>query len=213
MHSILKKEMTILFQGDSITDCNRCSDAEAGMGFGYAGMVASRLAAQCCELELTILNRGISGNRLSDLVNRWDKECLDLKPGLVSILIGINNTWRKFDSNDPTSEESFYSDYHSLLSKTRKKIDATIVLCEPFVLPVPQDRKGWRVDLDPKINIVRELAREFKTLLVPFDSMFAAASIRRECKYWLPDGVHPSLAGHSLMADLWMKTVLGKCCC
>jgi len=78
---------------------------------------------------------------------------------------------------------------------------------EPFVLPVPENRKSWRQDLDPKIHIVRELAREYGAMLVPLDGLFAAASAKAEPAYWAPDGVHPSPAGHALIADAWLRTV------
>jgi lysophospholipase L1-like esterase len=82
-----------------------------------------------------------------------------------------------------------------------------LIILEPFLLPVPADRVGWRVDLDPKINAARELAREFKAVYVALDGLFAAASAQRDPAFWLPDGVHPSLAGHALIAQAWLKAV------
>lgn len=199
---------TILFQGDSITDCGRRQDGN-GMGGGYPAIVANQLHARFPELDITVLNRGISGNRVRDLKARWQEDCIALKPDLVSIMIGINDTWRRFDSNDPTGVDAFAADYRAILEETRQKLDVPLVLVEPFLLPHPEDRRAWREDLDPKIAVVRDLAREFGAVLVPLDGVFAAASTQRECPYWAGDGVHPTPVGQALIARTWMDCVLG----
>lgn len=197
----------ILFQGDSITDAGRNFEDASSLGTGYALLLASQLGHLYPEKNLTFYNRGISGHRAKDLQERWDRDCLDLKPTWVSIYIGINDTWRRYDSADPTSVEQFEASYRDLIERTQKNLNAKLVLVEPFVLPVPEDRKEWREDLDPKIHVVRELAREYGALLVPLDGLFAAASATAEPDYWAPDGVHPSPAGHGLIADAWLKAV------
>jgi len=202
-----KPKDVVLFQGDSITDWGRNYEDASSLGVGYALMIAARLGHMYPEKKLTFMNRGISGNRAVDLQARWDKDCLDLKPTWVSIYIGINDTWRRMDSGEETTAEQFEASYRDLIERTRKSLDAKLILIEPFVLPVPEDRKGWRTDLDPKIHIVRELAREYGALLVPLDGLFAAASVKAESAYWAPDGVHPSSAGHALIADAWLRTV------
>ncbi|MNJ49479.1 GDSL-like Lipase/Acylhydrolase [compost metagenome] len=141
-----------------------------------------------------------------DLQERWNEDCLALKPTVVSIYIGINDTWRRYDNGSVTTSQQFESSYRDLLERTTKSLDARLVLVEPFVLPHPEDRKGWREDLDPKIQVVRQLAREFGALLVPLDGLFAAACSKAEPAYWAGDGVHPSPAGHELIADAWLRT-------
>jgi len=207
---LLKPDMTILFQGDSITDRGRDRNDPHGLGSGYAFMVASQLAARFSQLNLSFYNRGISGDRMIDLLNRWDKDCIELKPGLVSILVGINDTWRRFDSNDPTPVEHFEKRYREILTRTREELNPLFVIGEPFVLPVPEDRKAWREDLDPRIHVVRELAREFDAIYIPYDGIFAAASSYAPPEYWAADGVHPTMAGHALMANAWLRHVIGK---
>lgn len=196
----------VLFQGDSITDCGRNRADDSDLGTGYAALLAAWISAQYPCRNITFLNRGISGHRVKDLVARWKEDCLDLRPTWVSILIGINDVWRRYDSNDPTSTEEFAAGYRTLLEQTRG-IGARIILCEPFVLPTPPDRVRWREDLDPKIQAVRALAREFNTYYVPLDGLFAAASARREPAFWAADGVHPTPAGHALIAQAWLRTV------
>ncbi|QGQ98310.1 GDSL family lipase [Paenibacillus psychroresistens] len=207
MNSLIKNQDLVLFQGDSITDLCRSNEYAHELGLGYVLMIAALHAAQYPEKQVTFMNRGISGNRVTDLQERWQQDCLDLKPTWVSIFIGINNTWRRYDSNNPTSTEEYEAGYRDLLVRTKAELGANIILMEPFVLPVLDGQKAWRDDLDPKINVVRELAREFNTLLVPLDGIFAQASTRAASSYWAPDGVHPSPAGHALIAKAWLKTV------
>jgi len=203
---LIKDGMTVLFQGDSITDCGRRED-EFAMGVGYAMRIASDFTARFPHLKVNFINRGIGGNRVCDLKNRWNEDCISLKPDIVSILIGINDVWRRYDNNDPTAVEDFKSDYRDILTQIKDKTNAKIIICEPFVLPYPDDRIKWREDLDPKIQAIRELACEFSAIYIPLDGMFAAASAMQPSKNWANDGVHPTPAGHALIADAWLKVV------
>ena len=196
----------ILFQGDSITDAGRNREEATGLGTGYAMMAASRMQALHPGLGLTFVNKGISGNRAVDLAERWQRDCLDLKPDWVSILIGVNDCWRRYDANDPTPAEFFEKSYRTLLERSRSQ-GIGVIICEPFILPCPPDREAWREDLDPKIHVARKLAREFAARLVPYDGVFAAHSLLRPPAFWTPDGVHPSLPGHALMAREWISAV------
>jgi lysophospholipase L1-like esterase len=197
----LRPGQTFLFQGDSITDAGRSPADDSMLGAGYAAMVAAWHAAAHPECDVTFLNRGVSGNRAKDLRVRWREDCLDLRPDWVSILIGINDTWRRYDSNDPTSIVDYAAAYRDILERTRDTLGARLILMEPFVLPALEDRRAWREDLDPRIHVVRELAREFGALLIPLDGLFARAATHRPPEFWAPDGVHPSPAGHALIAQ------------
>jgi acyl-CoA thioesterase I len=203
----IEKQATVLFQGDSITDAGRSRENDDDLGRGYAAMVAAWFSARYPERRVRFLNRGISGNRAKDLRARWQADCLDLAPTWVSILIGINDTWRRYDSDAPTSAEAYETAFRDILTQTRDQLDAQIIILEPFVLPKPPDRAAWREDLDPKIAVARKLAREFNTIFVPLDGPFAAAATQREMDFWLPDGVHPSPAGHALIAQAWLHAV------
>ena len=207
MNSLIQPHQTILFQGDSITDGGRNYQPADELGFGYAGLAAAWFSARRPDEHVTFYNRGISGSRVRDLRQRWREDCIQLQPDWVSILIGINDCWRRYDSDDPTSPEDFERDYRAILQQTRSETQAQIILCEPFLLPVPPDRLGWREDLDPKIAIRRQLAADFSTLYIPFDGLFAAAAARRDAAYWAGDGVHPTLTGHALMAQSWLAAV------
>lgn len=205
--SLIKDGARVLFQGDSITDVGRSRENDRELGWGYPSFIAAWYAAKYPEKDVTFLNRGISGNRVVDLQRRWKEDCLDLKPTLVSILIGINDTWRRYDSNDPTSREAYEAGYRDILAQIRDNTDAEIVVLEPFVLPFPVDRITWREDLDPKIDAARKVAREFNATFIPLDGIFAAASTKREPAFWAADGVHPTWAGHALISQAWLEAV------
>ncbi|WP_438431809.1 SGNH/GDSL hydrolase family protein [Gorillibacterium sp. sgz500922] len=203
----IKENSLVLFQGDSITDWGRNREESESLGHGYALLVAAEFGRRYPEKKVRFLNRGIGGNRVVDLQERWQRDCLDLKPDWVSIYIGINDTWRRYDNNEPTGTEAFYEGYRKLIQRTLEGTDAGILLVEPFVLPYPEDRKAWREDLDPKIQAVRELAREFHTPYVALDGLFAAACSKAEPEYWAADGVHPTAAGHAIIAKAWLEAM------
>ena len=205
---ILQENDVILFQGDSITDCGRDRGDYYALGTGYPLIVAALLRSRFPRLNLTILNRGVSGDRAADLARRWSEDCVALRPDVLSILVGVNDTWRAFDSGDPTDAAVYEAHYRQLLDRARNEADVReIVLLEPFVLPVPPDRKLWRTDLNPRIEIVRELAREYNAALIPTDGLFAHVSAIQPPAYWAEDGVHPTVAGHGLIARAWVELV------
>jgi lysophospholipase L1-like esterase len=195
----------ILFTGDSITDCGRIRENPEDLGPGYPGLTGAHLKARLATPELKIFNRGIGGNRACDLLARVEADLLALKPTVVSILIGINDTWRRFDNNDATDATAFERDYRALLESIAKNLQARVVLLEPFLLHVPADRYAWREDLNPKIDVTRKLAVEYGAELLPLDGLFAQAATLAPAGYWAADGVHPTPAGHALIAETWLE--------
>ncbi len=189
-----------VFIGDSVTDCGR--DIEPPYGDGYV-----REIARSGKLPGAIINVGTSGHRLVDLENRWQADVLDHKPTLVSIAIGINDTWRRYDDNDPTSTEEFRNRYHHVLTITRDAFNPQFVLCEPFLLSVREEMNTWREDLDPKIDVVHAMAKEFGAILVPFDKYFNQLAITMSMNEIADDGIHPTPFAHAQMAKLWLNTV------
>lgn len=204
---LIEANDVVLFQGDSITDCGRNRDDHWSLGCGYPLLTAGMFGAAHPEKNVTFLNRGISGDRVKDLTARWKQDCLALEPTVLSVYIGINDTWRRYDSNDPTSVESYEEGYRKLLDQALAVSNPKLVIVEPFVLPHPADREAWREDLDPKIAAVRRIARDYNAAYVALDGLFAQASTKAPCEFWAGDGVHPSPAGHVLIAKAWLEAV------
>ena len=199
----------ILFTGDSITDCDRDRNDPASLGMGYVAMAASRLWTEYPELNLRFRNTGIGGDSACHLLARWNEDCIDLQPDWVSILGGINNTWRRYDCNDPTSDALFEAECRELFDRIKNETTANIILCSPFLLHIDESVARMREDLDPKIGILKKLADEFDAVWVDFDAAFVAAQQRHIPSYWAEDGVHPSIAGHALMAETWRHVAGG----
>lgn len=195
----------VLFLGDSITDAGRDRSAD-DLGTGYAALVAAWFTATHPGHGVSFTNRGVSGFRVRDLLARWEEDCLAQQPTVVSVMIGVNDTWRRYDKDDPTSTEDFERDYRAVLVRTADRLDVRLLMIEPFLLPVKDEQESWREDLDPKIGAVRRLAAEFGATLVPADGCFAAAAATRPAASWAGDGVHPTLAGHALLARQWLAT-------
>lgn len=189
-----------VFIGDSVTDCDRL--IKPPYGDGYVSNIANsgRLSGE-------IVNVGISGDRLIDLEERWNTDVLAYQPTLVSVAIGINDTWRRYKSNEPTSVEDFQNRYRRVLTATKAQGNSELVLCEPFLLEVREEMNSWREDLDPKIAVVHKMAAEFGAKLVPFDQHLKAVANEMAMVELADDGVHPSILGHQIMADLWSRTV------
>jgi len=186
---------TILFQGDSVTDCGRREDPN-GLGDGYALAVSQALPGA------RVLNRGISGNRAKDLAARWQADCLDLYPDVVSILIGINDVWRRYDSNDPTADAAFEASYRKILEPLAAR-GAKLLLIQPFLLDVSPAVTAMREDLPGKQAQVRRLAGKFGAALLDADALFRAAVEAQGLPpaHFAADGVHPTQAGHRLLAQ------------
>lgn len=205
----IKQQDKILFIGDSITDVDRDRSNPNDLGKGYPLMVAAELQAAFPEDQLTFYNRGISGDKVVDLKARWEEDCLDLNPDIVSILVGINDSSHQLNIDkrmDASAIEQFEEDYRFLLKSLIQRTDARIVLMEPFFLPYPKERIQVREDLDQRIHIVRKMAREYLTDLIPLDGLFSAQGVKYGYPYYTgEDGIHPTVAGHGLIKEAWIN--------
>ncbi len=209
----LKKGQTVLFQGDSITDAGRDRAGHANhvrsLGSGYPLFLGAELLRDHAALGLKVYNRGISGNKVPDLEKRWDADCLQLKPAVLSILIGVNDIWHKLNGRYDGTVESYEEGFAALLKRTRAALpDVQIVVCEPFVLRCGAVKDNWFPEFDQRRAAAQRVAESAGTTWVPFQTMFdEAVAAGTAPNYWAGDGVHPSLAGHSLMAQTWRKVV------
>jgi len=205
--------LTFLFQGDSITDGNRSrnNDWNHVMGHGYQYIVASKLWCDYPAKKFRFFNRGVSGNKVTDLLARWQQDTLDIKPDVLSILIGINDVAASLEGKQEFTIESYKSGYISLLEKTKKALpNIQLVLCEPFILPVGKVKDRWTEyysAVQKRQAIVKELAVQYNAIHVPFQTVFDKALSKAPAEYWIWDGIHPMPAGHELMAREWIRLV------
>jgi lysophospholipase L1-like esterase len=201
----------ILFQGDSITDMGRSREkagepnAQPGMGNGYAWLAAAELLVDRKGSGLKIFNRGISGNKVYQLAERWDTDCLALRPDVLSVLIGVNDLWHKLNGKYAGTLEIYERDYRMLLERTKKALPhVKLVLCEPFVLRCGAVSDKWFPEFNQYRAAAKRVADAFDAVFVPFQSMFDEAVKYAPPAHWAADGVHPTPSGASLMAHEWL---------
>ena len=211
------KGKVILFQGDSITDGNRGRNTDPNhiMGHGYAFSIASRLGAKYPKKNLTFYNRGVSGNKVNDLTARWQKDTLDLKPDVLSILVGVNDSASSVFKREPViSVEEYEKGYKALLDQTKTQYpDIQLVLCEPFILKVGKVKDNWEAyhnDISQRQVIVKKLAEQYTAVFVGLQEVFDKACKKAPADYWIWDGVHPTVAGHELITRKWLKMAKKK---
>ncbi|MBR5234278.1 MAG: SGNH/GDSL hydrolase family protein [Clostridia bacterium] len=203
----------ILFQGDSITDGNRLRDNEWDlnhqMGHGYAYIVNSKLGLEYPEKNLKFVNKGISGNKISDLSARWSEDTLRIKPDILSILIGINDCEQVSLGGNGSDAGMFEEIYRKLLDEAKAdNPDIKFVLIEPFFLPVGERKakaeeyfsilKGYQ-------EATKQVAEDYGAIFLPLQSVFNELSEKYSPDYWCWDGVHPTVCGHGIIAEEWMR--------
>jgi lysophospholipase L1-like esterase len=210
--SLIPDSTTILFQGDSITDAGRdragyyANDAR-GMGGGYVYQIVAELQARHPGDHLKCYNRGISGNKVYQLADRWNDDCLYLQPQVLSILIGVNDYWHSLRSDYQGTPDIFNKDLRALLKRTQEKLpNIKIMLGEPFAV------KGgtaitteWETGFPPYQKMVKEISDDLGAAFVPYQQIFDEALEKGPVEHWCPDGVHPSMAGACLMKEAWLE--------
>lgn len=203
----LRPSSTVMFTGDSITDCQHL-EIEQPLGWGYPLRVAGEWGLRHPDRPVTWHNTGIAGNKVMDLEPRWQRDVLDVRPDLVSLLIGANDVgWKDYaEDGYEIPAADFGAGIRRLLTPLAER-DVQLVLIEPFLLPVNDAQRVQRADLDPKIQVVREIARDYGAHLLAADGMFAQLAATTGPEYWAADGVHPTPAGHAALAAAWLGLV------
>lgn len=210
--------LTFLFQGDSITDGNRGRadwDLNHIMGHGYAFTIASRVGADFPEKNLKFINKGVSGNKVTDLAGRWKADALDLKPDVLSVLVGINDCDSYLaDPVNGVSPKQYEQVYRQILDESKaQNPNLLLVIGEPFTLPYSgaEGTANPRLaDVKERQKIAKRLALDYHAVFVPFQQVFTDALKRAPEKYWIWDHIHPTVAGHELMAREWLKQVSSR---
>lgn len=206
-----KKGKVILFQGDSITDAGRNRDAKepnsaGALGNGYPLLVASAVLAAHPASGLQFFNRGVSGNKVPDLQARWTADTTDLQPDVLSILIGVNDFWHKLDHGYNGTVQDYEQQYIALLDETRKALPhVRLIVLEPFVLRTGAVDARWFPEFDQRRAAAVRVARHAKATFVALQSIFDRHTRLASPAYWAADGVHPTPAGHAVIAEEWRR--------
>ena len=201
--------MIILFQGDSITDCGRDRENDVKTGIGYPTMVKGQLGFDEATEQHTYINRGIGGNRIVDVYARIKKDIINLKPDLMSILIGINDVWHDVHSNpNGVSADKFYKIYCMLIEEIKEALpNIKIMILEPFVLHGTATDDHWDffdTETKKRAAMAKKVAEKYNLTWVPLQEGFDALLEQAPSTYWLRDGVHPDAPGHDFIKRQWL---------
>ena len=206
---------TILFQGDSITDVSRARDNNINLGRGYASLVAAKLGFTNPD-EYTFYNRGISGNRVVDLYARIRSDMINIAPDYLSILIGVNDVWHEYPGKNGVDAEKFERIYSMLIEEYKVACPHTdILIMEPFVLPGSSTDKTlddgrdfypiFRTEVEKRAAAAKRVAEKYGLRFLPLQATFDELAEKVRSDYWLADGVHPTLYGHEMIANAWLR--------
>ena len=208
--------MKILFQGDSITDAIRSREQDEYMGSGYATMVAGELGCKYPG-ECEFVNRGISGNRIVDVYARIKCDIINLKPDVMSLLIGVNDVWHETgDSPNGVDADKFYKVYDMLIDEIKAACpDTKLIIIAPFILEgdgtrntaqIPDKFERFKADVSEKAEVARKVSQKYKLPLIELQPAFDDACKKASAEYWTIDGVHPTPCGHEIIKRLWIET-------
>lgn len=203
---LIKPNFLVLFQGDSITDAGRNRAEAEDLANGYAGKAAALFHQRHPDMGVRFLNRGVGGDRSCDMLARWKEDCINLKPDLVSIMIGVNDTWRRYDSNLPATAKEYADNLESALRQV-KELGARILIISPYLLPA-EDKAHWRgEDFDEKRDACHALAKQYADAYLPMDAIFQQKLAENPDAVYSDDGVHPNDDGARVIAEQWVQLV------
>lgn len=208
----LKMKDRILFIGDSITDCGRNYQDEYDLGNGFSQLAGNLVLGKYPTLDLTVHNRGINGDKLSDLSARWSKDCLALRPDTVTVLIGVNDIWHN-RSMDRLIDEAYLAEFDRTYRKLLIELKETnpkvqLIILQPFILPMSIDRLEWRQELQQMHRVIEAIAKDFQADYIEVDDYLM--SLSKEIppqKLTSNDGIHPTQIGHGVIANLWLENI------
>ena len=202
----LKQNSSIVFIGDSITDAGRCEPAYRPFGYGYVHFVAYSLLAKYAEYNLNVINTGISGDTIVDLDYRWERDCLNHEPDILSILIGINDVFRQYTGrlDEAVLIDEYQLTYKRLLSIVKEKYNCQLILMEPFMFCDDKANPTYKA-LQQYINGVGALAEEFDAVLVPLQELVDKKITEVPPEKFSEDMVHPYVWAHAWIAQQWFE--------
>lgn len=206
----------LLFQGDSITDAKRnrkellFNNAQA-MGAGYAFLAASELLCKHPAKNLKIYNRGVGGDKVYQLAARWDADCMQIKPNVLSVHVGVNDHWHVKSKGYTGTIKTYKDDFNALIYKTlQSNPDLRLIIGEPFgVSGIKGNYEVWDPAFSEFRVAAKEIADRYKAAFIPYQQVYNTAIKYAPGEYWTWDGVHPTMAGAQLMAQAWLAAVKG----
>lgn len=200
--------MRILFQGDSITDTGRARDNDVALGVGYAHLIKASLG-YTEQGKHEYFNRGISGNRIVDLYARIKIDIINLKPDVMSILIGVNDVWHEVDLKNGVDADKFFKIYCMLIEEVKTALpDIKIMILEPFVLKTGPVEPVWdyfRSETEKRAEMAKKVAEKYGLVFIPLQEKLDRLAEKTGASYWLSDGVHPTEAGHEFIKNEWLN--------
>ncbi len=200
-----KKVMKIVFFGDSITDCDRDRNDEKSLGNGYVKVLADKLRPIYPDMDIELINKGVSGNEVCDLLARVQRDVIDLKPDAVVMMIGINNTIHQFKYGKELNFKQFERDLVALI-EALKEAGIVVIFLEPFLLPAP-DKKRMRPVFEKELAIIHRVCVEKCDEFVAYDEMFNGLCESHPYTDYSEDGVHPTFRGSNLIANTSIKAI------
>ena len=214
--AVLEQNDVVLFQGDSITEWGRDKNKNlpndfGSLGSGYVLLTATEVLRDYAGKNLQIYNKGISGNKVFQLADRWDTDTIAIKPNVLSIMVGVNDYWHTVTSGYKGTIETYRTDYKKLLERTQHALPSVkLIIGESFAMKnVKAVDDSWYPAFDNYRQVARDMADEFGAAFIPYQSVMDEALKLAPATYWSIDGVHPTPAGASLMAQAWLKAVKG----
>jgi len=196
----IKKNSVLLFQGDSVTDCHRNRENDLELGDSFVPMIATELS----KFNVKVINRAIAGNKVNDLLDRFDRDFKDVNPDSLVLLIGVNDTWHNYPNSKP--DDVFEKEYDLLLSKIKNEMNCNVLLMEPFIMGYKEEYTVMRKDLLGKIEVIRRLCKKYGHEYITFEGDFAEALVSADEELYSKEGIHPCELGYKLMA----KKILSK---
>jgi len=208
---LIQPKSNLVMIGDSITDCDRARPVgeRQGLGNGYVSLVNAMLGAACPAHHIRVLNTGVSGNTVLDLEARWEMDVLALRPDWLSVMIGINDVWRQFDSplarEQHVSLETYAATLEKLVARTRPQLKG-LVLMTPYFIE-PNRAEPMRAMMDRYGAVVKQLADRYQAIFVDTQAAFDGLleNVHPMALAW--DRVHPNLTGHMLLARAFLSAV------
>ncbi len=203
---------TFLLQGDSITDAGRDDESQDNfsLGCGYALLLASDIEKNR-KGEIKFINRGKSGDRITDVYARIKEDIINIKPDFMSILIGVNDVSHELTQDCGVSPEKFNKIYNLLIEEIKEALpDIKIIILEPFVLKGSATNVLWEqfnCEVRKLAKISKQVAEQWELKFVPLQDKFDEASSDGDTRYWSVDGIHPTSAGHQIIKEELQKAI------